>query len=192
MTAEPEQRIEPVPWEEWDRPRDQWLMAEHNCNTWPRSLLLEVCARIVFPTVLMVSVYLLLAGHHDAGGGFSGGLVAGLAFVLRYVAGGSAELAATVRIRPPVVIGSGLSIAVITALVPALSGQPVLSSAIWKLTLPVLGELKITTNLFLDIGVYLLIVGVVIDLLRTVGAGTELGGPGLDDETLEREEVERT
>ncbi|RBM13366.1 cation transporter [Prauserella sp. PE36] len=167
-------------------------MAEHNCNTWPRSLLLEVCARIVFPTVLMVSVYLLFAGHHDAGGGFSGGLVAGLAFVLRYVAGGSAELAAAVRIRPPVVIGSGLSIAVLTALVPALAGQPVLSSAIWKLSLPVLGELKITTNLFLDIGVYLLIVGVVIDLLRTVGAGTELGGPGLDDETLEREEVERT
>ncbi|TKG60053.1 MnhB domain-containing protein [Prauserella endophytica] len=167
-------------------------MAEHNCNTWPRSLLLEVCARIVFPTVLMVSVYLLFAGHHDAGGGFSGGLVAGLAFVLRYVAGGSAELAATVRIRPPVVIGSGLSIAVLTALVPALVGQPVLSSAIWKLSLPVLGELKFTTNLFLDIGVYLLIVGVVIDLLRTVGAGTELGGPGLDDETLEREEVERT
>ncbi|MEU6644318.1 MnhB domain-containing protein [Saccharomonospora sp. NPDC046836] len=182
MTTESERPAEQVPWTEWDRPRERWLMAEHNCNTWPRSLLLEVCARIVFPTVLMVSVYLLFAGHHTAGGGFSGGLVAGLAFVLRYVAGGSAELAAAIRIRPPVVIGTGLSIAVVTALVPALFGQPVLASAIWPVTLPVLGELKITTNLFLDIGVYLLIIGVVVDLLRTVGAGTERGGLGLHED----------
>nr|WP_230425082.1 MnhB domain-containing protein [Prauserella cavernicola] len=167
-------------------------MAEHNCNTWPRSLLLEVVARVVFPTVLILSVYLLFAGHNNAGGGFSGGLVAGLAFVLRYVAGGSAELAAMVRIRPPVVIGAGLSIAIVTALSPAFFGEAVLSSAVWSLHLPLLGDLKIATNLFLDLGVYLLIVGVVMDLLRTVGAGTELGGPGLDEETMERDEVERT
>ncbi|MFC4002432.1 MnhB domain-containing protein [Prauserella oleivorans] len=166
-------------------------MAEQDSNNWPRSLLLEVIARVLFPTVLMFSVYLLFAGHHNAGGGFSGGLVAGLAFVLRYVAGGSAELAMAVRVRPPVVIGAGLTIAVSTALVPALFGLPVLSSAIWEVSLPVLGELKITTNLFLDIGVYVLIVGVVVDLLRTVGAGTEIGGPGLDDEVMEEERVRR-
>ncbi|OZM70879.1 cation transporter [Amycolatopsis antarctica] len=161
----------PSPWTRWDAPRERWLMAENNCNGWPRSLLLEVCARILFPTVLVVSVYLLFAGHNDAGGGFSGGLVAGLAFVLRYVAGGSVELAAAVRIRPPVVIGAGLSIAVITAVVPVVFGLPVLSTDVW--TLPLLGDLKLATSVFLDIGVYLLIVGVVLDLLRTLGAGIE-------------------
>lgn len=185
MTAGQDDQEQPVPWTQWDAPRDRWLMSDDACNGWPRSLLLEVCARIVFPTVLMVSVYLLFAGHHDAGGGFSGGLVAGLAFVLRYMAGGSAELAAAIRIHPPVVIGAGLTLAVVTALVPALFGETVLASAQWTLDVPVLGELKIATNLFLDIGVYLLIVGVVVDLLRTVGAGTEKGVM-LDDEEVER------
>ncbi|MCP2253872.1 Multisubunit Na+/H+ antiporter, MnhB subunit [Prauserella aidingensis] len=171
-----------APWTAWDTPREQWLMTEQSAGSWPRSMLLEVLARVLFPTVLVFSVYLLLAGHNNAGGGFSGGLVAGLAFVLRYVAGGGAELATAVRVRPPVVIGTGLAIAVTTALAPVLLGEVVLSSAVWKLHLPVLGELKLTTNLALDLGVYLLIIGVVVDLLRTLGSGTEFGGPGVDGE----------
>ncbi|WP_216206607.1 MnhB domain-containing protein [Amycolatopsis aidingensis] len=170
--SEPE-RAEPVHWTEWDRPRERWLLAEHSTHGWPRSLLLEVSTRVIFPTVLVVSLYLLFAGHHYAGGGFTGGLVAGLAFVLRYVAGGSAEIAAATRIRPPVLIGYGLTVAVLTALVPVAFGEPVLSSAVWTLHPPVLGELEIVSSLALDIGVYLLIVGVVLDLLRTLGAGIE-------------------
>lgn len=166
-------RVEVMQWTRWDAPHERWLLAVDACNGWPRSLLLEVCARVLFPTVLLVSVYLLFAGHSNAGGGFTGGLVAGLAFVLRYIAGGSVELSAAIRIRPPVVIGAGLSIAVITAMTPALFGQPALSSAVLTLPVPLLGELKLATSLFLDIGVYLLIMGVVVDLLRTLGAGIE-------------------
>ncbi|WP_086820601.1 MnhB domain-containing protein [Allokutzneria sp. NRRL B-24872] len=156
------------PWWEWDAPRERWLLTEQDCNGWPRSLLLEVCARIVFPTVLVLSVYLLFAGHNNSGGGFTGGLVAGLAFVLRYLAGGKVELSAVVRVRPPVVIGTGLSIAVITALVPTLFGLPVLTTDVWQL-----GPVKLATSLFLDVGVYLLIVGVVVDLLGTLGVSLE-------------------
>ncbi|OLT14041.1 hypothetical protein BJF78_20285 [Pseudonocardia sp. CNS-139] len=58
-----------------------------------RTLLLETTTRVLFPTVLVFSLYLLFVGHYGPGGGFSAGLVAGLAFVLRYVAGGSGVLA---------------------------------------------------------------------------------------------------
>ena len=44
--------------------------------------------------MLVFSLYLLLVGPLRPGGGFSGGLVAGLAFVLRYIAGGTVELGA--------------------------------------------------------------------------------------------------
>ncbi|MFB9907510.1 MnhB domain-containing protein [Allokutzneria oryzae] len=161
------------PWWEWDAPRERWLLTERDCNGWPRSLLLEVCARIVFPTVLLLSVYLLFAGHNNSGGGFTGGLVAGLAFVLRYLAGGRVELTAVVRVRPPVLIGTGLSIAVVTALAPALVGLPVLATDLWTFALPLVGEVKLATSLFLDVGVYLLIVGVVVDLLGTLGVSLE-------------------
>lgn len=166
-----------TPWSEWDAPRERWLLTSHDDLGWKRTLLLEVATRVAFPIVLVLSVYLLFTGHSDAGGGFSGGLVAGHAFVLRYIAGGRAELVALVRVRPPSVIGAGLSLAVLAALLPAAFGAPVLTSAVPKLTLPVLGELKLPTSLLLDIGVYLLIVGVVLDLLRTLGAGIETQGP---------------
>lgn len=164
---------ERVPFEQWDEPREPWLLPGSCPDHRERTLLLEMTTRVVFPTVLVFSLYLLLVGHYAPGGGFAGGLVAGLAFVLRYIAGGRADVGAAVRLRPPVLVGLGLTVAVLTALAPALAGEPVLSSAKWTLALPVLGELELVTSLFLDVGVYLLIVGVVLDLLRSLGAGIE-------------------
>ncbi|CAM2940619.1 MnhB domain-containing protein [Saccharomonospora xinjiangensis] len=162
-------------WDTCDRPREHWLMRESEQTRWPRSLLLEVSLRIVFPTVLLVAIYLLFAGHTRAGGGFSGGLVAGLAFVLRYVAGGSVTGLRRSWVQPPVVIGLGLIVAVLSAIVPVFFGLPVLATAVWTVDVPLLGSLKIASSLAFDAGVFLLIVGVVLNLLRTLGEGIHLG-----------------
>ena len=142
-------------------------------ETRQRTLLLEMTTRALFPTVLVFSLYLLLVGHYGPGGGFAAGLVAGLAFVLRYIAGGGRDLGAAVGVRPPVLIGLGLTVALLTALAPMLAGAPVLATTKLALDLPVLGHVETQTSLFLDVGVYLLIVGVVLDLLRSLGAGIE-------------------
>jgi multicomponent Na+:H+ antiporter subunit B len=138
-------------------------------ETRQRTLLLEMTTRALFPTVLVFSLYLLLVGHYGPGGGFAAGLVAGLAFVLRYIAG----VGSGVRVRPPVLIGLGLTVALLTALAPTLVGAPVLATTKLALDLPVLGHVETQTSLFLDVGVYLLIIGVVLDLLRSLGAGIE-------------------
>jgi multisubunit Na+/H+ antiporter MnhB subunit len=70
-------------------------------------------------------------------------------------------------------MGLGLTVTVLTALAPLLVGAPVLSSAKLTVLVPPLGELSVVTSLFLDVGVYLLIVGVVLDLLRSLGSGIE-------------------
>ena len=164
---------EPVPFESWDRPRSDWLLPGRCRDPRRRTLMLEMATRALFPTILVFSLYLLCVGHYGPGGGFSAGLVAGLAFVLRYTAGGSTDPGAVVRIGPPALMGLGLTIAVTTALAPLLFGRPVLASAKLTVPLPPLGELEIVTSLFLDVGVYLLIVGVVLDLLRSLGSGIE-------------------
>lgn len=161
------------PVEEWDVPRERWLLPGGQREGPLRSLLLEVAARLLFPTMLVFSLYLLLVGHYSPGGGFSGGLVAGLAFVLRYIAGGDIGFGARTRVRPPLVVGLGLALAVVTGLAPLLVGSPVLSSTKLEAVLPLLGTVSVQTNLLLDTGVYLLIVGVVVDLLRSLGAGIE-------------------
>lgn len=130
--------------------------------------LLAITTRALFPTILVFSLYLLLVGHYGPGGGFAAGLVAGLAFVLRHISAGYDDVRRAVRFGPPVIVGTGLLVAVLAALVPAAFGLPVLAGV----KLAVAG-ITVQSSLFLDVGVYVLIVGVVLDLLRTLGAGIE-------------------
>ena len=62
-------------------------------------ILLEVLVRLLFHPAIIVSVYLLFVGHNAPGGGFAGGLLAGLALVARYLAGGRYELGEAVPDR---------------------------------------------------------------------------------------------
>ncbi len=135
-----------------------------------RSLVLEMTTRLVFPTVMVLSLYFFFAGHNHPGGGFAGGLTAGLALTLRYLAGGRYEIGETLPIDAGKILGTGLGLAAGTAAVSLLAGAPVLSSAIFEVTLPVLGHIKLVTALFFDAGVYLIVVGVTLDILRSLGA----------------------
>ncbi|GAB3295841.1 MnhB domain-containing protein [Parasphingorhabdus pacifica] len=164
---------EELPWTSWDAPTERWLLSGFPRRHQERTVLLELAARTVFPTVLVLAIYLLFAGHDRAGGGFTGGLVAGQAFVLRYLAGGRMDDSAIVSLRPPVLIGAGLTIATATSFLPLLFGGTVLESTITKFTVPLLGQIKFVSSILLDIGVFVLIVGVVLDLLRTLGSGVE-------------------
>jgi len=54
------------------------------------------------------------------------------------------------------------------------TGAPVLSSALIQLDVPVLGTVKFVTALFFDLGVYLIVVGLVLDVLRSLGARVDV------------------
>ena len=72
-----------------------WLRGSELRDPRHRSLVLEVATRIIFPLIMVLSAYFFFAGHNTPGGGFAGGLTAGLALVLRYLAG-----VATNSVRP--------------------------------------------------------------------------------------------
>ncbi|AYJ52210.1 Na+/H+ antiporter subunit A [Rhodococcus sp. P1Y] len=147
-----------------------WLLGGDLIDPRHRSLVLEVTTRLIFPTIMVLSVYFFFSGHNAPGGGFAGGLTAGLALVLRYLAGGRYELGEAVPIDAGKILGAGLVFAVGTAISSMFLGAPALSSATLELTLPVLGDIKLVTALFFDLGVYLIVVGLVLDVLRSLGA----------------------
>ncbi|MDK3257025.1 Na+/H+ antiporter subunit A [Blastococcus capsensis] len=151
-------------------PRAQWLAASVALAPERRSVILEVVTRILFHTIVVFSLYLLFSGHNQPGGGFAGGLVAGLALVLRYLAGGRYELGEAAPVDPGLLLGLGLLLAGGTGIVGLVLGADVLQTAILETTLPVLGDVKLVTSLFFDIGVYLIVVGLVLDILRSLGA----------------------
>jgi multicomponent Na+:H+ antiporter subunit A len=151
-------------------PRRRWLTASATLAPQRRSVVLEVVTRVLFHTIVVFSVYLLFSGHNEPGGGFAGGLVAGLALVLRYLAGGRYELGEAAPVDPGLLLGAGLLFAGGTGVVGLTLGAEVLQTAILETTLPVLGDVKLVTSLFFDVGVYLIVVGLVLDVLRSLGA----------------------
>ena len=151
-------------------PRGQWLAATAALAPERRSVILEVITRILFHTILVFSLFLLFSGHNEPGGGFAGGLVAGLALVLRYLAGGRYELGEAAPVDPGLLLGAGLLVAGGTGVGGLVLGAEVLQTAILEHTFPVLGDVKLVTSLFFDIGVYLIVVGLVLDILRSLGA----------------------
>ena len=161
-----------------DDRNDQWLTAGHTMAPERRSIILEVVTRFLFPALMLLSVYLLLAGHNTPGGGFAGGLLAGLALTLRYFAGGRYELQEASRIPAGALLGLGLGIATVTGLLPLLFGGQVLQS--YKVEfhdLPLFGDsLKLVTATAFDVGVYLVVIGLVIDVLRSLGAEIDRRG----------------
>ncbi|MGH9193304.1 MAG: hydrogen gas-evolving membrane-bound hydrogenase subunit E, partial [Acidimicrobiales bacterium] len=134
-----------------------------------RIVFVDVSVEIIFYAVFVASIWLLFAGHNQPGGGFVGGLLAGAAITLRYVAGGMRELRARSRFRPWTVLGTGLLLAGATATYPLLRGRGVLESATGSLDLPLIGDLTLSTALVFDIGVYATVVGVVLMAFEAFG-----------------------
>jgi multicomponent Na+:H+ antiporter subunit A len=151
-----------------------WLRGSDLRDPRHRSLVLEVATRMIFPLIMVLSAYFFFAGHNTPGGGFAGGLTAGLALVLRYLAGGRYELGETLPLDAGKILGVGLGLSAGTAVVSLLMGAPVLSSAVLQFNIPVLGAVKLVTALFFDLGVYLIVVGLVLDVLRSLGARVDV------------------
>ena len=107
-----------------------WLRGSELRDPRHRSLVLEVATRIIFPLIMVLSAYFFFAGHNTPGGGFAGGLTAGLALVLRYLAGGRYELGETLPLDAGKILGVGLGLSAGTAVASLLVGAPVLSSAL--------------------------------------------------------------
>lgn len=140
------------------------------------SPVLDVVASVAFPTILVFSVYLHVAGHNQPGGGFIGGLVAGAALVLRYITGRAELLSARFRVPSSTLLAAGALVAVGTAVVPLLLGNAALEHHSWTYDVPVLGTVKWTSALVFDTGIYLVVVGVVGSLIDVLGG--ERGGRG--------------
>ncbi len=93
-----------------------------------RSTIVDATVRLLFPSIVVLSLYFLFAGHNQPGGGFAGGLVAGAGVALRYVAGGIEDVRRITPVRSWTVAGAGLALATVTATVPVLLGGAVSST----------------------------------------------------------------
>jgi multicomponent Na+:H+ antiporter subunit A len=129
-----------------------------------RSVVLTETVNGITPVLLLFSIFLTLRGHNAPGGGFAGGLVMGSAVILRYLASGPRGIR-SMRIDPIALIGGGLAIALVVGLTSLAVDGSFLESAIWKFELTVVGDVKLVSSSVFDIGVHILVVGVVMAVI---------------------------
>ena len=151
-----------------------------------RSLILDVVVRAEFHALLVVALFLLFVGHNSPGGGFSGGLVAGSALALRFVSLGPTAVRRTIRVAPTTILAVGLLFSLGTTIIPLLTGNDLLDHGAIDLHAPLLGEAHMTTAFTFDLGVFLVVVGLVAFLLEAFGGAADepVEVPPGDDRTI--------
>ena len=127
-----------------------------------RGLILPTATTYLMPVLLLFSLFLLLRGHNDPGGGFAGGLVAAAAFVLLSVAAGVDVARRALAVDPRTLVGGGLLLMLLSGLVaPLLYGEPYLSAHWWTIEVGSY-DISVGTPSFFDMGVYLGVAGTVL------------------------------
>ncbi|HWO40804.1 MAG TPA: Na+/H+ antiporter subunit B [Candidatus Eisenbacteria bacterium] len=133
-----------------------------------KSLILQTVTRLMLTLLLLFSVFLLLRGHNQPGGGFVAGLVASGAVVLYAIAYDVATARRALRFEPHALIGSGLLLICAVGVWPMIRGEPFLTGQWFSVPL---GEVPIAvgTPLVFDAGVFLVVLGMTLLVVLTLG-----------------------
>ena len=124
--------------------------------------------RLMFPAISAVALYFLLRGHDQPGGGFVAGVTMAVAFILSYMARGTAWTEDRMRILPVRWMGIGLLLAGGTGVAAWLFADPFLTSFVRYIGIPVLGRLPLASTLFFDIGVFAVVLGATVLILIAI------------------------
>ena len=127
------------------------------------SLILSTATRYLLPLLLVFSLFLLVRGHNEPGGGFVGGLAAAAAFALFAIAFGVQPTRQMLRLHPRTLLGVGMLLAASSGLISVLIGLPFMTGVWSSFEVPAIG--KVGTPLVFDVGVYLVVVGMVLMMI---------------------------
>jgi multicomponent K+:H+ antiporter subunit A len=134
----------------------------------PPSLILQSISRLTLHLMLLFSIYLLVRGHNAPGGGFIAGMLTAVAIILQMVAFDVESFKQEIPWNPLLIVMSGLTVAALTGLGALAFGKPFLTSAFGHFHLPFLGEVELASAALFDVGVYLVVVGTTLGIIRTI------------------------
>lgn len=133
------------------------------------SPILRSGTRFLVPLMLLFSVFLLVRGHNEPGGGFVGGLVAAAGLALVLLSEGLSGARRLLRVQPLTVVAAGLVVALASGLPPLVEARPFMTGIWLEDRLPVIG--KLGSPVVFDVGVYLVVVGIVLAILFALTEG---------------------
>lgn len=137
------------------------------------SIILRTALKYLMPGLFLFSLFLLFRGHNEPGGGFVGGLVASAAIVLYTLSSGVKEAGEMLRVPPVMLIATGLFVALLAGFPGLIAGGEFMQGVWLDMKIPVIG--KFGTPVLFDMGVYLLVTGMVVKVIFTLAEKEEEG-----------------
>ena len=167
---------------------DRTAPTQARLPTGATSPIFQTAARLLMPLLLLFAMFLLWRGHNEPGGGFVGGLVAAAAFSLYSIAYGVDRARRALLVNPMTLLGAGLLVALVSGIPSVIRRQPFLTAQWLAEPIPV------GTPVLFDIGVFIVVTGVVsdddlqpgggvlaVEMLLAAGVGSALRGRHLSD-----------
>ncbi|GIN62036.1 Na(+)/H(+) antiporter subunit B [Robertmurraya siralis] len=133
------------------------------------NIILETAIKVILFIIVLFSVYIFFAGHYYPGGGFIGGLMTAGALVLLLIAYDIKTVSMILPFNYRIMTGIGLLFAIGTSAGAIFFNVPFLTHAFGHIDLPILGEISLHTATIFDLGVYLVVVGVSMTIIQTIG-----------------------
>jgi multicomponent Na+:H+ antiporter subunit B len=131
-----------------------------------KSVILAAGTRILVALLLVFSVFMLLRGHNEPGGGFIGGLIGATGFVVYAIAIGTQSARRALRVKPENLAMIGLGIALFAGVMAIAFGDGFFTGQ-WLFLGATETEkgLPISSVLVFDVGVYLVVMGSILTLV---------------------------
>ena len=130
------------------------------------SLIYRVGANLLFGILLVFSLFMLLRGHNEPGGGFIGGLIGAVAFIVYKMSEDIAATKAVLRVNPEHLAVFGLAIALGAGILGIAFGDNLFTGQ-WAFLGASEGSKgwPISSVLLFDIGVYFTVLGAIVALV---------------------------
>jgi multicomponent Na+:H+ antiporter subunit B len=127
------------------------------------TLILRTVTPVVTSLMVLFSIFVLLRGHNEPGGGFIGGLIAVSALAIYGIAYGVTAVRRAILFHPLSIAGAGLLLAMLSGLVSIAAGVPFMTG-LWVYPSLLGVEVPLSTVMSFDIGVYLVVVGAITSI----------------------------
>jgi len=132
------------------------------------NVMLHSVTKITTFIILTFSIYLFFAGHNNPGGGFIGGLMTASALLLMYLSFDMKTIKKALPFNFTHMIAIGLLISIFTGFAGILAGYPFLTQFDRYVEVPVLGQFHLTSAVPFDLGIYLVVVGISLQMILTI------------------------
>ncbi|MFS2155581.1 Na(+)/H(+) antiporter subunit B [Rhizobium sp. Rhizsp42] len=127
------------------------------------TLIARTIAPVLTALMLLFSVFVLLRGHNEPGGGFIGGLIAASALAIFGIIKGTGAVRRAIVFHPLSIAGAGLLMSSVAGLISILFAVPFMTG-LWIYPVIAGVEVPLSSVMLFDIGVYLVVVGAVTSI----------------------------